>query len=824
MPRRNILAYYGVGGIGKTRLSHELASRFAAPQGDLDSSRAVARFDFSEAASFDIESYVLRLRAAFGHLSGSWPAFDIAFAIYWERAHPGEPIREFISKDSVLRRVANSIGLADQIGSALAGVLNVTFPGVTQAAEALARLTWSKARQAIITHRTLSKCELLGTLLDAEADLDTLSYFPYLLAWDLERASSPEPSAVVFLDTFEEVTTRSTRDTERWLQRSAYLMPNVLFVVTGRNRLDWADETEMQELDYTGPKRWPNLQRGYTESEPRQHLVGFLSEQDADSYLAGALMTNGQPTIPEAIRECVVQAGGGLPLYLDLAVTMYLDLVAQGETPVPDDFGQPLPAVAARILRDLDSDERDLLRVAALVGAFDTDLLREVYPDVRDSTLLRFGNRTFLEHDADRYWPYSLHSLLRSAIRDADSGLSDSWSARERDQAAAHVGTYLQRLAATAAQNGDRSTQVAAVRKAVELCLATGQLFGWLIEAVQKLLVAGGWTALADLPTGHDGSPLSAVLTGLQGARERRSGHLDSAVRMMDGALSVPELPSELRRFLILHRAHALRVAGRYADGADGYRELLREPDGSFADDARYWLGDYTFLQGHFGEVLDSLQSVPSQPADLYGEVLRLRGHVYRVNALFDRAEASYREALDLARQTSNAAAEGKALTDLMQTLAWRRPEDALRLREQALQANGALNNLVEIVKIRAASAVAFTQTGNLAEAVPETEQGLALTHECAYPGGQVWCWVARVLHRLRAGDEPGAVEAARKVAAITDQLRGNRFWSEIASWWTQLDDGQATTNIGWLGGRDAARSRWLDVYPGSTGGTAGRS
>jgi hypothetical protein len=43
---------------------------------------------------------------------------------------------------------------------------------------------------------------------------------------------------------------------------------------------------------------------------------------------------------------------------------------------------------------------------------------------------------------------------------------------------------------------------------------------------------------------------------------------------------------------------------------------------------------------------------------------------VYRVNALLDHAEASYREALDLARQTSNSAAECKALTDLVQILA----------------------------------------------------------------------------------------------------------------------------------------------------------
>jgi len=746
----------------------------------------------------------------------SWLAFDIAFALYWERAHPGEPIRELVSRDSVLRRMANSVGLADQITSAFFGIVGVALPGVSQVAEALTKFAWNKARESIVRHRILSRCELLGTLLDAPANLDTLSYFPYLLAWDLDRAHPQGPHAAVFLDTFEEATAGSTRDTERWLQRSVYLMPNVLFVVTGRNRLDWADAAGVHELHYTGPKRWPNLQRGFMETEPRQHLVGFLSPGDTASYLQEVLTTAGRPAIPDAIRERMAQGSGGLPLYLDLAVTTYLDLIAQGETPVPEDFGEPLPAVAARILRDLASDERDLLRVAALTGEFDIDMLRSVCPEVRDSTLLRFRNRAFLEHDADRYWPYSLHSLLRSAIRDADTGLSDSWSIRERDQAAVGVGNYLQGLAAAAADGGDRSAQVAAVRKAVELCLTTDQLFPWLTEAIQGLLTAGGWTALTDLPVREDGSALSAVLLGLDGARERRSGRLDNAVAMMDRALAVPDLPSGLRQFLLLHRAHALRVAGRYSEGADGYRELLCETHG-FVDDARYWLGDYTFLRGQFGDVLQSLASMSPASADLQGEVLRLRGHIYRVNALFPQAEASYREALDLARQTGNAAAEGKALTDILQTLAWNRPADALAIRQQALETNKALNNLVEIVKIHAAAAVALTQTGNLAEAAEEIERGLTLTTDCAYPGGQVWCWVARTLQRLHAGDQPGAAEAARTVAAVTDELQGNRFWADVVGWWAHVSDELPPGNVAWLDGAEAARARWLTVYPGTT-------
>jgi hypothetical protein len=85
----------------------------------------------------------------------------------------------------------------------------------------------------------------------------------------------------LLLDTFEEVTARATREMERWLQRSVFLMPNVLFVVTGRNRLDWADLKQTTDLDFVGTHRWPLLQAGHTTSEPGQHLVGYLSATDA---------------------------------------------------------------------------------------------------------------------------------------------------------------------------------------------------------------------------------------------------------------------------------------------------------------------------------------------------------------------------------------------------------------------------------------------------------------------------------------------------------------------------------------------------------------
>jgi tetratricopeptide (TPR) repeat protein len=83
---------------------------------------------------------------------------------------------------------------------------------------------------------------------------------------------------------------------------------------------------------------------------------------------------------------------------------------------------------------------------------------------------------------------------------------------------------------------------------------------------------------------------------------------------------------------------------------------------------ARLGLAD---SDGQFEQALSDLDQLPDPSAELRGEILRLKGHVYRVNGLFDAAEVHYREALDLARETASIAAEGKALTDLVQTLAW---------------------------------------------------------------------------------------------------------------------------------------------------------
>jgi tetratricopeptide (TPR) repeat protein len=809
-PRDNVLVYFGVGGIGKTTLSQELERRYLREVPDRRHPRTTLRTDFSDSNTYDFEAYILSMRAALGTLSRHWPAFDVALAAYWGRAHSGERLDEFINRDSALRRAARSVGMSEQISESIAGVVgDVILGGISGIAQGFSTAIYRQFRESISRHRVLRRCELLPELLDADPTIETLSYFSYLLAWDLERLRGERLRAVFFLDTFENLGDGDSREVERLIQRTAFLMPNVLFVITGRRRLDWADLTTPDRLDYVGGARWPNLDAAYSGADPRQHLVGYLSDEDAESYLAQAVSHEGQPLISTEIRDRVVTASAGFPLYLDLAVTTYLDIVSRGQTPSPEEFGQPLPAVTAKMLRDLDGDERDLLRAAALLERFDISVLRAGCPNVHDAAIRRFRNRPFLELDAERVWRYSIHDILRRAVLDADQGLSDSWSPRERASAAARMARHLERVEAEATDSGDRTLALAVFQQCLELCAATDQFFDWLVPAGQRLLRAGIWMLTISRAQSSD-NELTAFLQGLSGARERRSGNVRTAISELDRALAGDGLSAGLRAFLLLHRAHALRVAGDYAAAARDYG-LLAEQNTIFRYEAIYGAADYDFLDGRFDDAQAALDRLREPPADLQGEILRLRGHIFRVNGLFSRAERCYRDALDLAREVNNMAAEGKALTDMVQTLAWHRPSDVSRFYEKAVEVNSAIRNRIELVKLYAAKAVASAALNDYREAEEQIIRGLELTREIAYPGGEVWCWTARSFAKLRQDDLEGCGEAASHVSRVVEIVGGNRFWAEITAWWSATEDRiQPTTR--WLEGRAETRERWIMV------------
>lgn len=800
--RRNLLAFYGVGGIGKTTLSHELERRFLADgqaggRGDV----ASVRFDLSEDGVTDIETVLLRLRAGLGRLGSRWPAFDIALASYWSRAHPGESLQEFLDSSPAIRRASRSVGLSDQIAENI-GALVPDAAGLAGLAQRGALAAYRAIRRRVREGRLLADCDLFAELIESEADYETLSFFPYLLAWDLDRMGrhGRRPLVCVFLDTFEVVDGRADRTAERYLQRCIYLMPNVLFVLTGRNRVDWADRAGRGELDFTGLECWPNLHFTNDTCEPRQHLVGYLSDTDADSYLREALTRDGEPAIPAEVRERIVSGGQGLPLYLDLSVSHFAEMLARGRAPRVGSFGGSFTAVATRSIRDLPREERDLVRTASLVDRLDADLLRAGQPTVTDGIVARFLRRPFLTHDDAFELPYTLHLALRQAIREADVSLGDGWSDRDRTDVAARL---LGRLGERAGAAAGRVETAQALASGLRLAGAYSVFDDWMPRAAERLAEAGQWTDLGTgLSDNHVPLPeFEAIRAAIHGVQLRRTGHADQAIAVLEGAdsrLAPDDLAAQLVR---LHLAHALRNHGDYTRAAGLYRGLVA---GEFGRTARYWLSDYDFLNGRFTTALSALAQQPGgSPAD-EGERLRLMGHIHRVNACFTEAIRLYTQAVDLARSEGLVAAEAKALANLAQTLCWSGARDSVA--EVAAQARDLLDlvpNPVELVKIRSSEAVSEALAGHLVAARDAVTDTRHLADGIGYRGGHTLADLAEILSHVLDGHP----DRARRVRASLDRRTrasgGNTYWVPIATTW--IDGAHAAAG-------QASDIEWVDA------------
>ncbi|KRV46936.1 hypothetical protein AQ490_09190 [Wenjunlia vitaminophila] len=818
--RRNVLTFYGVGGIGKTTLSHELERRLLAGEGlddvaNEEQSEAVSvRIDVSEEGASDLENLLLRLRAGLGQLDNEWPAFDLALASYWVRAHPGEALQEFLDASPATRRASRGVRLGEQIAGNVAQALSSDFGGLAGMAQRAALGTYRAIRDRVREGRLLSECELFAELIEAEADYETLSFFPYLLAWDLERKvrrRNKRPRMCVFLDTFEVLGGQGDRTAERYVQRCVYLMPNVLFVITGRNRVDWADGGTSGELDFTGPERWPNLHFSNQTAEPRQHLVGYLSDSDADSYLQEALTQDGTSAIPPEVRSRIISGGQGLPLYLDLSVSHFVELLARGSQPAVEHFGGTFTAVAKRSIRDLPREERDLVRTAALVDRVDAALLRAGQPTLSDGSVARFLRRPFLTHDDAYELPYALHGALRAAISEADRGLPDGWSDRDRAEVAARL---LRRLGERSQTATGRAAVAQALESGLKLSRDHGVFDDWMARATQHLVEAGQWTAIG---TNLDGGPAElpefrAMRAAIEGVWLRRTGRAVEAVEALDGAdadLAPESLPGQLVR---LHLAHALRNQGDYTRAAGIYRQLL---GGEFATDADYWLSDYDYLNGRFTTALSTLRNQRAGDVAHEGERLRLIGHILRVNARFDDAAASYNEAITLARNADLAAAEAKALANLAQTACW--SGDTATVSNAAARGRELLDlvpNPVELVKIRSAEAVCWAMADELAKAREAVADTRRLADAISYRGGHNLADVAQVLIGVSTGDHDGARRTRDALDERTRASGGNIYWVSVVTSWL---DGLASAaawhpTIDWVDGADAALGRWVAV------------
>lgn len=600
-PRTNVLVFHGVGGIGKTTLSRRLEAALAddghRPAQWARPVRSSAllqpvRVDLARSANIGFERLVLTIRLALARIGRPLPAFDLALRRYWEHQHPGEPLEEYLRSGGLAGRYGQV--LPQQLQSALGDVAQaLALPGtvgglVGQVTSSLV----GALRERRQTVRALAGCRRLADLLEAEPDLDALSFYPHLLAWELAQLPADKQVVpVVLLDTFEDVGDRTHRDLERLIQRVVWLMPNAFFIITGRSRLQWGDAALHGQLDWTGPTAWPGLaahslprlsDRDLGPGFGRQVLIGDFSPEDCEDYLARRLTHDDQPLIPHTVRQVIAERSHGLPLYLDLAVMRFLELRRGGRNPQPGDFEVDFPALIARTLADLTPEERAVLRSVSLLDAFDLQLATRAANLPHQAAALRLTERPFIRQDPSGLWPFHLHDLIRSTLRNAEDHTDDRWSPEDWLAAAGRAHTALGE--AWRADGGlDRRLLVGCLRQGLALARDFHLELGWLSDAAWTYVRDALWEPLAPpardedergqarLETAADG--LAEVLSAMARRQHEHRAHIAARLtRVIDAEV----LPDDLREMPLYYLAKDQRDLGESAASLRGMQQWLR--------------------------------------------------------------------------------------------------------------------------------------------------------------------------------------------------------------------------------------------------------
>ena len=813
-PANNVLVVHGDGGIGKTTLLDRLCDEFRGLESAaLPKRRAAIVVDFADTVNHSFETVVLRMRAALSNLGSRWLGFDTALAMYWERSHPGVPMTTFVRQTRLLQP-EHRAEFADQALGVLDNVIGGLglVGGGLKAIGALGRAI----EQSLALRQLKQEFPPFGVILDEPQSEKMLAYLPILLGWDLERQRREHGAeAVILFDTFETVQALPPERgfLEDLLTRTVYLMPNALFVVASRRPLLWHDPVRAVGLQYGGPARWPGLAGASGMDQDR--LNGF-ADVDGEVYLRARLTdANGEPAIPQPIRERIIAGAGGSPLYMDLSVNLFHSAAARGEELTPEQFGGPFPELVLRIMRDLTAGERDLLRAAALLEAFDADTLAATLPDVRRREIERFVGKSFVRQH-DEAWPrFRLHENLRRCVLAADDYTDDGWVTDERAERLDLAFARVIDVGLAVWDAGDDAVVAAEKsRRAVTallVCLHGALEHRRLPKRLELLSYTvsqlGHWQVLAALPQAEGADPVLRRL--IEVARLAGDGTTDALARYT-AALSVAGSGGHPYDAYVLYELGQLGQTVGALDDCQRYYEALQSAPAPLSDAAPWGLAGIAIRQSRLGEALRYVERNASSEMDRT-RITDFTGHVYLQGGDFERAAELFGKALAYAQAAGAPLWAAGAIRHRALAMMWIDPAAARQVLPQARELNAAMADTIGLAQCDLAASVVAAGLGEFDEARRLLVQSRQRMLEM---GTFEPVDLAETLICSALGEYEGATVAAQRLA---NQVRDGDpiipAWAAVAALWAGQPDLFDFDSIGWYDSPEAARRRWLRPY-----------
>ena len=382
-----VISYYGFGGIGKTSLLHKLMEEV----NDREPESKIEFLDFEKLVEFNnnlLDVLKVIRQDLKDKYKFTFPIFDLVTYVYetkMGKTATKPELSSIFDENKELGFLKDVISDIPLIG---------TFAKVIYYADAGKNLIQDRLRNRKLRERLLE--------IENASVEDIKEHLAYYFSIDLkENLKNEKRPFVFFIDTYEKLVNELTQvgdplKNDLWLRSDEGLIcrvPNVIWVIAGREKLKW------QDLD----ESW----KGTLE----QHLLGTLSFQDTSSFLKTAGIEQ-----DELIKQ-IFNLTHGTPMYLDMCIDTYVKLREQGKEPTIEDFGGDTTKLVNRFLMYMKDAERDFSTMLAYVPEWTDESIEEISMKMNGtfsySLYEKVKNFSFIVNENGKY---KMHESIKDII------------------------------------------------------------------------------------------------------------------------------------------------------------------------------------------------------------------------------------------------------------------------------------------------------------------------------------------------------------------------------------------------------------------------
>lgn len=347
-PNIHVISYYGFGGIGKSALLNKLNE-------EVKKKASESKVEFLDLdklldASNNILDVLKIIRQDLKEkYNFSFPIFDLVVYVYETK----------LGKTATKPELNSIFDENKELGFLKDFITEIPLIGTFAKVIYYADVGKNLLKERLNNNKLRNRLEEIESL----SPEDIKQYLAYYFSIDLKENLKNEKSPFVFfIDTYEKLVNELNQvgdvlKNDLWLRSDEGLIcriPNVLWVIAGREKLKWEDIDES----------W----KGTLD----QHLLGTLSFQDTQHFLNLAGIDN-----DELIHE-LYNLTHGTPIYLDMCVDTYVKLKEKGKNPVIEDFGEDTTALIKRFFMYMNDAERDFTTMLAFIGEWNDENIVDI--------------------------------------------------------------------------------------------------------------------------------------------------------------------------------------------------------------------------------------------------------------------------------------------------------------------------------------------------------------------------------------------------------------------------------------------------------------